>query len=58
MIDFTLTDEQRALRELARAFAQHEIAPLAAEYDRESRHPADVLEKAHDIGLMNMIVPE
>ncbi len=58
MIDFSLTGEQRALRELARDFAQNEIAPLAAEYDRQSRHPADVLEKAHHVGLMNMIVPE
>jgi acyl-CoA dehydrogenase len=58
MIDFSLTREQEALRELASEFAQKEIAPVAAEYDRESRHPVDVLEKAHQVGLMNMIVPE
>jgi acyl-CoA dehydrogenase len=58
MTDFTLTEEQQALRELARDFAGREIAPVAAEYDRESRHPADILGKAHSIGLMNMIVPE
>lgn len=39
MIDFSLTDEQRALRELAREFARNEISPFAAEHDRESRHP-------------------
>jgi acyl-CoA dehydrogenase len=58
MIDFSLTDEQGALRRLASDFAQKEIAPVAAEYDRESRHPVDVLEKAHEVGLMNMVVPE
>jgi acyl-CoA dehydrogenase len=58
MIDFSFTDEQRALRELAREFAQNEIAPRAAEYDRQSRHPSDILEKAHEVGLMNMTVPE
>lgn len=58
MVDFTLTEEQQALRELARDFAGREIVPVAAEYDRQSRHPADILEKAHRVGLMNMIVPE
>jgi acyl-CoA dehydrogenase len=58
MIDFSLTDEQRALRTLAREFAQNEIAPRAAEYDRQSKHPSDILEKAHEVGLMNMTVPE
>ncbi|MDH4208944.1 MAG: acyl-CoA dehydrogenase family protein [Anaerolineae bacterium] len=58
MTDFTLTEEQQALRELARDFADREIAPVAAEYDHQSRHPADILGKAHSVGLMNMIVPE
>jgi acyl-CoA dehydrogenase len=58
MVDFSLTDELRALRDLAMDFARSEIAPRAAEYDRESRHPADVLEKAHEVGLMNMTIPE
>ncbi|HEM61002.1 MAG TPA: acyl-CoA dehydrogenase, partial [Chloroflexi bacterium] len=58
MIDFSLGEEQSALRELAREFAQREIAPRAADYDRQSKHPADVLEKAHQVGLMNMVVPE
>jgi acyl-CoA dehydrogenase len=58
MVDFLLTDEQRALRELAKEFARNEIAPLAAEYDRESRHPDEIIRKAHKVGLMNMTVPE
>jgi acyl-CoA dehydrogenase len=58
MIDFSLSDEQRALRELAREFARNEIAPFAAEHDRESKHPTEIIQKAHKVGLMNMTVPE
>jgi acyl-CoA dehydrogenase len=37
MIDFSLTDEQHALRELAHDFATKEIRPVACEYDRDGR---------------------
>ena len=56
-ISFALTDEQRALRDLAHEFAESEIRSRAAEYDEHSTHPADVLAKAHEIGLMNLHVP-
>ena len=45
-ISFALSDEQKALRELAREFAEREIRPRAAEYDENSTHPADVIAKA------------
>jgi acyl-CoA dehydrogenase len=57
-ISFALTGEQQALRELAHEFAEKEIRPKAAEYDEHSTHPADVIEKAHEIGLMNPHLPE
>ena len=57
-VSFALTDEQNALRELARDFAMKEIRPHAAEYDEHSTHPADVIAKAHQLGLMNVHVPE
>jgi len=57
-VSFALTDEQRSLRELAREFADGEIRPKAAEYDEHSTHPADVIAKAHELGLMNVHVPE
>src|ERR671915_2362020 len=57
-ISFALTEEQRALRDLARDFAEREIRPKAAEYDEHSTHPADIIQKAHDVGLMNPHVPE
>ena len=57
-ISFALSDEQRALRELARDFANREIRPVAADYDERSQHPADVIEKAHEVGLMNPHIPD
>jgi acyl-CoA dehydrogenase len=57
-VSFALTDEQRELRALAREFAEKEIRPKAAAYDEASQHPADVIEKAHALGLMNLHVPE
>src|SRR5918992_5447889 len=57
-VSFALTDEQKALRGLAREFAEKEIRPKAAEYDEHQTHPADVIAKAHELGLMNLHVPE
>src|SRR5919198_3589147 len=57
-VSFALTDEQKALRELARDFAAGEIRPKEAAYDAAMRHPADVIAKAHELGLMNLHVPE
>jgi len=57
-ISFALTPEQRELRALAREFAEKEIRPKAAEYDEHQTHPVDLIEKAHDLGLMNVHVPE
>ena len=58
MVDFTLTDEQKALRELAHDFAEKEIRSVAWEYDKEGTWPADVFAKAHEVGLMNTHIPE
>jgi acyl-CoA dehydrogenase len=57
-VSFALTEEQRALRELAHEFALREIRPKAAEYDEHQTHPADVIAKAHEVGLMNPHIPE
>jgi acyl-CoA dehydrogenase len=56
-ISFALTEEQRELRALAREFGEKEIRPKAAEYDVKMQHPADVIAKAHEVGLMNVHVP-
>jgi acyl-CoA dehydrogenase len=56
-VSFELSDEQRSLRELAHEFAEKEIRPRAAEYDEHQTHPAEVIEKAHGLGLMNLHLP-
>jgi len=58
MIDFTLTEEQRNLREMAHDFAAKEIRPVAWEYDRDGTWPEDVIQKAWEVGLMNSHIPE
>ena len=57
-VSFALTSEQRELRRLAREFAEKEIRPKAAEYDEHQTHPSDVIAKAHELGLMNVHLPE
>jgi acyl-CoA dehydrogenase len=57
-VSFGLSDEQKELRALARDFAQREIRPIEAEHDADMRHPADLIGHAHEVGLMNLNVPE
>src|SRR5213592_3649988 len=57
-VSFGLTNEQKALRDLAHDFAEREIRPKEREYDEGSIHPADGIAKAHGLGLMNVHIPE
>ncbi len=52
-----LTDEQRMLRDTAREFAQKELAPHAAEWDRTARFPQEALAELGRLGFMGMLVP-
>jgi acyl-CoA dehydrogenase len=58
VVDFTLTDEQKSLRELAHDFAEKEIRTVAWEHDKDGSWPAEVFAKAHEVGLMNTHIPE
>jgi alkylation response protein AidB-like acyl-CoA dehydrogenase len=58
MVDFTLTDEQKNLREMAHDFAVKEIRPVAWEYDKDGTWPQDIIEKAWEVGLMNSHIEE
>lgn len=58
MIGFALTEEQKQLQKLARDFAEKEIRPKAPRYDETGEWPADVLEKAWELGLMNTHIPQ
>jgi len=57
MIDFTLTDDQKQLQELARKFAKEEIIPKAALHDKEGKFPHEIVVKAWEVGLMNTHIP-
>ncbi|MEI6447481.1 MAG: acyl-CoA dehydrogenase family protein [Actinomycetes bacterium] len=58
MVDFTLTDEQRMLREMARDFAEKEMRSVAHELDKDGAWPEEVLNKAWEAGLMNSHLEE
>ncbi|WP_436902161.1 acyl-CoA dehydrogenase family protein [Halovenus halobia] len=55
---FTLTDEQKLIRETVRDFGENEIRPVAAEYEAEQRYPAELLAAAGDLDLVAPNVPE
>jgi acyl-CoA dehydrogenase len=57
-VSFALTEEQKELRRLARTFAEREIRPNEAKHDAEMTHPVELIEHAHELGLMNLHVPE
>ncbi len=50
-MDFNLTEDQIAFKDMAAQFAKDELAPHAANWDRESFFPIDVLRKAAELGL-------
>ncbi len=53
-----LTEAQRQVRDLARQFAQRELAPTAAERDRVPRFPREAFARMAELGMMGMLVPE
>jgi acyl-CoA dehydrogenase len=58
VVDLTLTDEQKDLRELAHSFAEKDIRKVAWDYDKDGTWPQEIIEKAWEIGLMNTHVAE
>jgi acyl-CoA dehydrogenase len=58
VVDFTLTDEQKDMREMAHDFAEKEIRPVAWDYDKDGTWPQNIIEKAWEVGLMNTHLPE
>jgi acyl-CoA dehydrogenase len=58
VVDFTLTDEQKDIRDLAHDFAEKEIRPVAWDYDRDATWPQEIIEKAWEVGLMNSHLEE
>ena len=56
-MDLDLTDEQRAVREMARKFADEYIIPVARDNDINERFPGDIIERMGDLGLLGGPIP-
>jgi alkylation response protein AidB-like acyl-CoA dehydrogenase len=57
-MDFTLTDDQQAVRTLARDFAEAEVAPVIREFDEKHEFPHAILDRLATTGLLGALVPE
>lgn len=58
MLDFSLTESQKEWRDKTRNFVEEYIIPVASEHDVEAKFPAEVVEKAGQIGLLDFAVPK
>jgi len=56
-MDFIMTEEQKALKESIRNFAQKEIQPLIKEYDEKGKWPGELTRKLGEMGLLGIIIP-
>ena len=58
LLNFELTKEQTMIQSAVREFAEAEIAPLAAQLDKESRFPIEVFQKMGKLGFLGLPIPE
>ena len=57
-MDFSLTEDQRAIRDAARQFAEAEFLPHSAEWDEKKHFPVDVMRKAAELGFAGIYVQD
>ena len=57
-MDFALSEDQRAIQDLAADFAARELAPFSAQWDEDSHFPVDVMRKAAALGFAGIYVRE
>ncbi|MFC7155386.1 acyl-CoA dehydrogenase [Halomarina halobia] len=57
-MDFSLSAEQRQIRDMVAEFVDEEVVPVAAEIDRTDEFPRDLVREMGDLGLMGMPFPE
>jgi alkylation response protein AidB-like acyl-CoA dehydrogenase len=57
-LNFELDEQQAALRDLIREFADRSIRPVAREWEHGGRYPAEIVEEMARMGLFGMLVPE
>jgi short/branched chain acyl-CoA dehydrogenase len=58
IMNFDLTDDQKAIQSLCRDFAREEVAPKAEELDRNAEFPYDIVKKLAGLGLLGLPFPE
>ena len=57
-MDFELSREHKMLQKMMADFTENEVKPIAAETDKESKYPAENIEKLFDLGVMGICVPK
>lgn len=57
-MDFALTDDQRAIQDAARAFAEAELAPHSAKWDEEKHFPVATMKQAAEMGFCGIYTGE
>ena len=57
-MDFQLTQDQEAIRDMVRDFARNEIAPRALEWDEAQHFPRELFEKLGELGLLGVVIAE
>lgn len=57
-MEFSFTEDQLAIRQMARDFADSELKDKAGEWDKEKRFPHEIIPKLAELGLMGMSIPE
>jgi alkylation response protein AidB-like acyl-CoA dehydrogenase len=58
MLDFTFTEEQKMLRDVARKFTDNEVRPFAREIDEKEELPFEIITKAAELGFLGVAFPE
>ncbi len=58
MIEFSLSDEQKALKEMVRRFVEKEVIPNAARFDESGEFPKEIINHAWELGIMNTAIPQ
>lgn len=57
-INFTMSENQRMVRDLARDFAEKEIKPYVMKYDESQEFPKEIFQKLGEVGFLGAIFPE
>jgi acyl-CoA dehydrogenase len=58
MINFSLSDDQKSLKDMVRKFAEKEMIPDAARFDESGEFPREIVNKAWELGIMNIAIPQ